>query len=55
MINHKQILGKLKNFKNLYELTKAISLVALSKLKALKKKELNRFLSPFNFIYNTLI
>lgn len=53
MINHKQILGKLKNFKNLYELTKAISLVALSKLKALKKKELNRFLSPFNFIYNT--
>ena len=53
MINHKQILSKLKSFKNLYELTKAIQLVALSKLRALKKKELNRFFNPFNYLFNT--
>lgn len=46
MINHKQILSNLNSFKNLYELTKAIQLVALSKLRALKKKELNRSLYP---------
>jgi ATP synthase F1 gamma subunit len=46
MINHKQILTKLNSYKNLYELTKAIQLVALSKLRALKKKELNRSLYP---------
>ena len=38
MINHKQILSNLNSYKNLYELTKAIQLVAMSKLSALRKK-----------------
>lgn len=46
MINHKQILSNLNSYKNLYELTKAIQLVAMSKLSALRKKEDNRALYP---------
>lgn len=46
MINHKQILSNLNSYKNLYELTKAIQLVAMSKLSALRKKEENRALLP---------
>mgnify|MGYP006424675585 CR=1 FL=1 len=46
MINHKQILSKLSSYKNLHELTKAIQLVAMSKLSSLKKKQLNRSLVP---------
>nr|YP_009370808.1 ATP synthase F1 subunit gamma [Pharyngomonas kirbyi]ARO47974.1 ATP synthase F1 subunit gamma [Pharyngomonas kirbyi] len=46
MINHKQILSKLNSYKSLHELTKAIQLVAISKLASLKKKELNRSLLP---------
>lgn len=46
MINHKQILSNLNSYKKLYELTKAIQLVAMSKLSALRKKEENRSLMP---------
>lgn len=51
MINHKQILSKLKSYKSLHELTKAIQLVAMSKLRSLKKKEPNRgLLSSYRLI-----
>lgn len=50
MINHKQILSNLNSYKNLYELTKAIQLVAMSKLSALRKKEENRALLPANIM-----